>query len=59
MRVVAVLLILASLGLSCPGCGGKPDPSKSEDFVDTTDPSAVVDQMDPPPEGSVPKSAKP
>lgn len=47
MRRMATLLLTASLLLvPCLGCGGgRPDPRDREDFVDTTDPDAVLQEM--------------
>jgi hypothetical protein len=48
MRSVATLLLAASLLLvPCLGCGGgRPDPREREDFVDTTDPDAALQEME-------------
>ena len=51
MRLIACMLVMMGLGLPCIGCGeSKPDPREREDFVDTTDPSAVMQTMDKPAE---------
>jgi hypothetical protein len=44
---MATVLLAASLLLvPCLGCGGgRPDPRDREDFVDTTDPDAVLQEM--------------
>ena len=49
--VVASMLVVSLLLLPVAGCGGRPDPREREDFIDTTDPSSVVDQMDAPAPG--------
>lgn len=47
MRVLP--LILVSLVLCLVGCTTEEDPTKRPDFVDTSDPSTVLDTMKPPP----------
>jgi hypothetical protein len=45
-RVFMLLLTLSALLIPCFGCESKPDPREREDFVDTTDPSAVGGMLD-------------
>jgi hypothetical protein len=46
MRKILLLLILLPLIIPVVGCGGgKPDPRQREDFVDTSDPSTVINTM--------------
>jgi hypothetical protein len=46
MRRVLVLLLLVPLFAFVVGCGeSKPDPRERADFVDTSDPSTVIDTM--------------
>jgi hypothetical protein len=60
MRSLATLLLAASLlVVPCLGCGGdRPDPREREDFIDTTDPDAALQEMEEPgPGGGEPAGA--
>jgi hypothetical protein len=40
-RALTLLVAMSALLMPCFGCESKPDPREREDFVDTTDPSAL------------------
>jgi hypothetical protein len=44
--IIALLFVVSLLLLPCAGCAGKEDPREREDFVDTTDPDAVMQSME-------------